>query len=212
MVERATKTSLKCPPPSSSTLGGFPRRSIGPKTQLYRVNRRPHGPWWFSSSGGRFDLASPRGTCYLALEPIGAFLEAVGPERANGAVATTLISKLMLWSLHIPSERQTADFTAARATRFGITLEISTIVPYDCPQAWARELDSARFEGITYFLRHDPSGVRGLGLFGDAGEADWAKEQKSPIGQRLIERLDEDYGIEVLPIPSSSELRIEGTG
>lgn len=208
-MARASSPTLKCPPPDSSTLSGFPRRSIGPKSQLYRVNRRPYGPWWFSSFGGRFDLPTPRGTCYLAFEPLGALLEAVGPERSNGAIATTLVNELVLWSLHIPNGRQMADCTAARAAKYGITLEISTIVPYDCPQGWARELDVAGMDGVVYFLRHDPSGVKGLGVFDVAGEADWVNEGKMPISQRLRERLDEDYGIEVLPIPSSAELRIE---
>ncbi|WP_305091850.1 RES domain-containing protein [Prescottella sp. R16] len=46
---------------------------------LLRGHRVANSPWWFASSGGgRFDLALPRGTCYLALDEATAIRETVG--------------------------------------------------------------------------------------------------------------------------------------
>lgn len=57
-------------------LSGFPRHELRRSATLYEIHLVGQGPWWFSSDGlGRFDLNSPRGTCYLAEDPLGGFVE-----------------------------------------------------------------------------------------------------------------------------------------
>lgn len=62
-----------------------------------------------------------------------------------------------------------------------MTLEISTVLPFDCPQQWAAALADADFRGLFYFVRHDPSAMRGLGVFGPEGQREaWATEDELP--------------------------------
>ncbi|MBV9170509.1 MAG: RES domain-containing protein [Chloroflexi bacterium] len=65
------------PPPAD--LSGFPSWTLPTSRELYRVHRRDRGAWYFDSSySGRFNLSGKFGTCYLALQPEGAFLETLG--------------------------------------------------------------------------------------------------------------------------------------
>ncbi len=43
-----------------------------------RGHRTGRNPWWFSSTGRRFDVPAPRGTCYPALDAATAIRETVG--------------------------------------------------------------------------------------------------------------------------------------
>jgi hypothetical protein len=63
-------------PPDSSRLRQLPSYELSPTQRLVRIHKTTREPWWFSNTGLlRFDLASPNGTCYLAEEAIGAFIE-----------------------------------------------------------------------------------------------------------------------------------------
>jgi hypothetical protein len=124
---------------------------------------------------GRFDLPEPHGTCYLAVDPMAALLELLGPER-TGVISAKFLEERRIRELQLPRESAVADVTSRKASAFGITAEIGTLLPYDRPQAWALRLHQANFHGIFYWLRHDPSttlqGRRGWpcsGLMGNAG-------------------------------------------
>src|SRR4029450_991876 len=68
------------PPPPPEHLVAFPVWHVHAGTVLCRVTTSGLGPWWFSSDAhGRFDLAPPRGTCYLADDEVTALLEGLGP-------------------------------------------------------------------------------------------------------------------------------------
>jgi len=81
---------LGAPPAGAGSLAGLPRHALGERV-LFRVWRQRladggtrNSPWWFASvdpdrpdAGGRFGLAAPMGTCYLATRAVAALLEAL---------------------------------------------------------------------------------------------------------------------------------------
>jgi hypothetical protein len=205
-------TTLRPPPEEPGSLADFPSRPLSPETPLFRVVRKGNGPWWFGSTlEGRFDLPEPEGTCYLADDPLAALLELIGPELESGAVSADFLRERRIRELQVPEEIEVADLTSRKASGFGITAEIGTIVPYALPQAWALRLRAAGSEGLVYWLRHDPSRAGGYALFGPHGERTrWKKGKEKPISRELIARLAAECSIEVLPVPRSGELRISG--
>lgn len=201
---------LAWPPAGPRALVDFPQRDLDAGAVLWRVGRKGRGPWWFGSTmAGRFDLAAPRGTCYLAADPLAALLEVIGPERAGGAVSAAFLAARRIRELRSPRAQSLADLTSRRAARFGVTLEIHSVVPYDRPQAWAACLDQAGAGGLVHWIRHDPSSTGGVALFGPAGERrSWPRGRERTIGRSLVRRLAQECGIAVLPVPRAAQLRI----
>jgi hypothetical protein len=160
--------------------------------------------------GGRFDLAEPEGTCYVAADPLAALIEIVGPESSSGLVAADFLRQRRLLRLHVPRRIALADATSRQAGGFGVTLELCTVTPYDCPQAWAAKLRAAGSAGIVYWLRHDNSRAEGFALFGPHGEADWPWDEDQPqsISPEMIGRLRQEFGIDVEEMPRLDQLRI----
>lgn len=202
--------SLGSGPEDPAELKHFPDRPLYAKKDLFRVVRRGRCPWWFGSSMlGRFDLPAPGGTCYLAGDPIAALLEVVGADRKNGIVAAEFFAERQLHELQVPRDYTMADLTSRRAAGFGITSEIGTFVPYEAPQAWAAKLRAARFEGIVYWLRHDPSKSVGWALFGKVGERRrWRRGREIPISGVLLKQLWTDCRIAVVRVPAAADLTI----
>ncbi len=156
---------------------------------------------------GRFDLPPPEGTCYLATDEITALLEVIGPDLERGAISSDFLKARSIRKLRLPEEVDLADLTSRKAVRFGVTLEIATLLPYDLPQAWALALRSIGAPGLAYQPRHDPSRRVSLALFGAHGERKrWKKGREIPIARELIERLHDECGIEVLDVPRLEEL------
>ena len=156
------RLSLRQPGPD---LRRFPRRTLGPQTELYRVVRKDLGPcpWWFNSSGtGRFDLTEPDGTCYLATDEVMAILEVAGPDRSAGMIAAELLAGRRLHKLRVPEKHSLADLTHRRAAGFGVTLEISNTPRYGLTRAWAKALSQGAHQGLFYFARHDPGAGRSV--------------------------------------------------
>jgi hypothetical protein len=179
-------------------LSGFPLFELRPSRRLARIHRRALNPWWFSSDGsGRFDLKPEQGTCYLAGEPLGAFVEAFRDPRI---VHASTVADRALATLRAPARLRLADSTVEEARRFGITLEIGASDDYELCGRWAEALAGEGFAGIRYRLRHDPSGsLLGIALFGAAGEADWAVEASVSIPDDLIREAEQRFGILVVP-------------
>ncbi len=204
--------SLGRPPEDASALEGFPVRRFASTTVFVRVVRRGKGPWWFGSSmGGRFDLAEPEGTCYLATDEISALLEVFGPDLEGGTISLDFLASRSLRKLRLPGELDLADLTSREAVRFGITAEIGTLVPYERPQEWAATLRANGSPGLTYWPRHDPAHHLAVALFGPHGERKrWKRGREASISRELIERLREECGIEVLDVPRSEELILLG--
>ncbi|HUP23900.1 MAG TPA: RES domain-containing protein [Thermoanaerobaculia bacterium] len=191
-------TSLREPP---SDLGGFPGSLV--PGHLLRVCRKERATWWFSSDGsGRFDLAPPEGTCYLATDAYAAVREAsrLGPVTPGWVLAR----ELRTVSPPDPTARLAAT-TRQAAGRFGLTTELATILPYDLPRRWAVAFRRRGFAGIRHELRHDqrarPSGIA---LFGSAGAPAWSDGKRQRLGVAMVE----SFGVAVLPLPLSTVLTI----
>ncbi len=137
-------------------------------------------------------------------------LELIGPDMSGGAVSETFLDDRRLRRLSVPRPHRLANLTDRRASGFGVTAEIHTIVPYALPQAWAAALRGLGLDGVRYRLRHDPS-VKGLGvgLFGKAGaRRNWKRGRELLIDAPLREKLFHTCGVRVVAIPRRSQLRV----
>ena len=192
------------PPPPPDDLAGFPVWHVHAGTVLCRVTTSGFGPWWFSSDArGRFDLAPPRGTCYLADDEIAALLEVLGPVTV---VSPRWAGRLSMWHLGLTRQCTAADTTVRAARGFGMTGELASMTPYAVPQQWAAAFAAARYEGVRYRVRHDPSGGRALALFGAAGERRWPRGRQQDVGEELLARLAQETGIRVASVPTVTDL------
>lgn len=207
---KAPLRSLAWPPEAPGALHGFPERLLADRVPVFRVTSAGRGPWFFSGSGrGRFDLLPPRGTCYLAFDPVVAILEAVGGAVAGGLISSEFLAARRLRSLQLPRVHRVADTTSRRARGFGITAEIATVVPYRLPQAWAAALDRDHFDGLVWAARHDPARGEALAVFGAGGERRrWRRGREEAIGRELVARLRAEASIDVAPRPASGQLRV----
>lgn len=186
------------PPPED--LSGFPTRALTPARRLWRIHWADREAWWFCSDlEHRFGLSSPLGTCHLAENPLGSLLEVFTDVRG---IAGDEIDARRLSELHVPSRIRLADCTSARARGFGCTGEIHTTIDYGLTQAWAVAFAEARFEGIRYYVRHDPSlALVGIALFGHAGRPKDRPTPETDIPSEVISEAARRYGILVLPTP-----------
>lgn len=159
--------------PATGDVGRVP--STSRRRPLWRAcDRRHEQPWWFSTrtsanDPGRFDLRSPRGTCYWALSAPAAVIEVTSdPDQLDPPVLTlAALERLAVWqALDVPAARsKLADIT--RAAVPGLTAELSTIVPYDIPWAWADALHADGRHGLLYVARFALE--ESVALFGAAG-------------------------------------------
>lgn len=163
----------------------IPRVTLSKGTRLERVypafdaEGQPRSPWFFSARGigaeGRFDLAPPKGTCYLAGDLDAAFAETFrgalliaheDVERRRALVATAML-KSEPW----------ADLTSERATEAGVTLDLFGGSDYSASQAIADQCFESGDRGVVSLIRHQSHGTaRGYSLFGEAGPCDHPPE------------------------------------
>jgi hypothetical protein len=184
-------------------------------TTFHRVTAAGNGPWWFSSDGsGRFDLGPPRGTCYLADDPLVALLEALGVLASAPVVDPAVLDGRSVWTLALPEQCDAADTTTRRARGFGVTAELAAGARYALAQRWATALAAAGFGGLRYRARHDPGGGRCLALFGAAGERRrWKRGRPAPVGPSLLDRLRAEAGVVLAAAgPSVESLQLVDDG
>jgi len=216
--------SLSQPPRSADDLQGFPRPEppIGPgQPPLWRVflHRDPETggvrqPFHFASApagnapGGRYDLPAPHGACYLALSPVGAWLEVF---RSTRVIARDDLRRRRLLATRPPRRLATADLLAKGAAGFGVTGDIHTCADHSLTRAWATRLRQAGFRALLGKVRHDPGlRERSLTLLDRAGEHapyGWRwHEQITPLGEAedLISAA-QAYGYRVLEPPHDVE-------
>jgi RES domain len=194
-------------------LSGFPDHLYPSGTRLWRAARQD--PWWYCSCGGcRFDLRDPRGTCYLGTDELSGIIESIGPEIESGVVATEYLDARRLFGFKLSSELRAADLVSRRAVGKGVTNELSTMVPYEVPQEWAKKLDESGFSAIRYRTRFDTGATaRGLAQFAKAGLARRAPGTGRQIDATLVRRLETECGVTVAPAPALAELEIaDGPG
>ena len=190
-------STLGSPP---ADLDGFPTWQLTPDRPLFRIHRAHRTPWWFASGGhGRFDLSSPRGTCYLAEHPVGAFLEAL--QKAGIVIEPEEIRERRISRLFVPTEMSLAGCTHSLARGYGLTGEVRTWSGEEGrrrTQEWAGAFARAGFAGIRYLLRHDTSQRQGgIALFGVAGEATWPVDSTDALEADLVLEVTRRFGIRV---------------
>lgn len=197
---------VQSPPDPDADLRRFPRRTLRTGTVLHRVAK--HAPWWFCSDRRcRFDLDAPDGTCYLAHDETGALLELIGPELAGGVVSEEFLAARRIHRLTSDADVVLADTASRRAAGFGVTNELSTMVDYAIPQAWAGALHAHHYGGIAYKLRFDPGvSAGGVALFGTRGQHDRPADVGTPIDEAVLERLRTECGVVVAPRPRLDQL------
>ena len=190
------------PPPAS--LAGFPAYPLDTDTDLFRAHGAAFGAWWFGNDGtGRFDLLAPRGTCYLALDPLTALRERLGPVLGSSqAVPESLLEEAVVSRLRLPRARRVADVQDRRAAAFGVTRELESMVPYAVPQAWARALDEEGCGGVRYGPRLTPGDVSAIALFDQAGAVEWPADPDPVPAQEV------PGGPTSMPTPRRADLTV----
>jgi RES domain len=185
-------------------LDGFPTHAIGPSTLLFRIHGRRRSPWWYSQDGsGRFDLVSfgNHGTCYLAEREMGSFVEIF---RDAVPIAMPAIEERCTSEFSFPNELVVADCTSRAARGFGITAELHSGRDYSRPQAWALALASEGFDGIRYFVSHDPAqDLVGIALFGSVGDVPSRSEARD-IDREVLANAEQQFGLRVLSTASGN--------
>ena len=120
-------------------------------------------------AGGRFDLRSPRGTCYLSKARLGAWVEVFrGARMVDRRDAR---SRRMMQS-RVPRRLVLADAASRSAIADGVTLDLHAGSNRIETQRFAAAIDAdPAFRGIQAWARHDPSKLaHTLALFDDEGE------------------------------------------
>lgn len=207
-----TALHLSAPPPPDHLRDRFPAFAVPAGAVVFRCHSATRCPLWFANGGhGRFDLADTFGTCYTAESEQLTLLETWGGMRV---VPSTELTARAVTRFEIVGTRLLADLTSNTAAQFGVTAEIFTTGNYQLTQLWASALHGAGFAGIRYWARHDLAHTHAcLALFGTAGahssssevSGSYAVTETGTLAERpdLIEALQRDTGITVLPVPPS---------
>jgi len=187
---------LPAPP---NELPKLPSAKLGTEA-LWRIHAADVSPWFFDAGpDGRFNL-NDAGTCYLAEEPIGAFVEKFGRLlRPGGVIPEPLVDTQRLSRLR-PPKVSVVDLTDPKVLGLaGLTAEIHATTDYGLTQSWASALRDAGHAGIRYKARHDPRGqLVSIALFGsDKPPRSAAKTTAVPVD--LIHEASTTFAITVLP-------------
>lgn len=184
------------------TLARFPRRTLRGDRTIYRIHRSANGAWWFSSDGtGRFDpVGTGKGACYLAEQPLGAWIEVF---RKQMLLSEAEIAERSLFSVAIGRDLRLANLASRRALEFGVTATLGAGEDYTQSQAFAAQAVDAGFDGIRHLVRHDPSQhLYGIALFGAPGaDPDWPGGDDGPIEVELAAEARAAFGYRVVPSP-----------
>jgi hypothetical protein len=187
---------LPAPP---DDLPDLPTTKLGTEA-LWRIHGADVAPWFFDvGPDGRFNLAET-GTCYLAEEPIGAFVEKFGSLlRAGGVIPEPLVDAQRLSRLR-PPKASVVDLTDPTVLGLiGLTAEVHSTTDYDLTQGWALALKEAGYAGIRYKARHDPRGeLVSIALFGSS-KPPRSTARTTSIPVELIHEAAATFAITVLP-------------
>jgi hypothetical protein len=167
---------------------------------LWRIHPADVSPWFFDTGPeGRFNLPDV-GTCYLAEEPVGAFVEKFGRLlRPDGVIPEPLIDAQRLSTMR-PPKVSVVDLTDPKVLGLiGLTAEIHATTDYDLTQKWASALRDSGYAGIRYKARHDPRGqLNSIALFG-SGRPPQRAAKTTGIPVELIHEASTTFAITVLP-------------
>jgi hypothetical protein len=143
------------------------------------------------------------GACYLAQDPLGAWVEVF---RKRQLLPEAEIARRSLLAVALKRDLRLADVTARRALSFAITASLGSGGQYDESQTFAARALEDGFDGIRYFVRHDPAQkLYGVALFAPTGTPDptdsrWPPDS-SAIPNALIRDAERLFGYRVLPTP-----------
>lgn len=143
-------------------------------------------------------LPAPRGTCYLALEPLGAFMETIGRLRR---IDRAVVARQRLSAVVLPKKVELLDLRRREIVGAGLDASISTGDDYRKPQQVAAAADAAAMHGIVYPLRHDPdAALTGIALFDVGGErGDRPVLGTARISDTLIAEASAEFALTVEP-------------
>lgn len=197
---------LAQPPPPPHLKSAFPSRDYPAGTTVFRSHAHGLGPRWFSHSGaGRFDLADPDGTCYVAESEVVTLLETWGGLQV---VPSYVAAERDSSRLHLGNGVTVADLTSNLAVQYGVTSEIFTTTDYGLTQLWASAFRQAGFGGIRYWARHDLAHTAAcLAWFGPADPskslAGFGVDATDHLPDRsdLLDQLERETGITILAVP-----------
>jgi hypothetical protein len=179
-------------------------------TPLYRVHYiglELH----FSTGGGRFDITdgSGFGTCYIAEEPLGAFVESLGRIKVR---TKSDIAERQLSTLKFERDLRLFDVTARRNRwvydGWDLNADIAAGDDYRRSQQFASIVAEEGLDGIYYAARHDPAhSFRSLAIFGTAGgtiESAGVSIKTDNIPEWLVQSASHEFGFQVIdeePLP-----------
>jgi len=199
--------------PPTRNLSAFPAVVLDEGRIVARSHAVENAAWWFASTppsgGGRFDLHSPLGTCYVADNAAVAVRERLREAIvAAGVVSPLLAERFAVSVFAMPRAWRCAHIGVARAAGFGVTRELATLTPsqYPLSRQWADALAKAGFEGIRYGARFTPGAANAWALFGRAG----SDETPEPVVDKVIPGPEacRQSGLRVAPIPRLASLTI----
>ncbi len=183
----------------------FPRRTLKADRDIYRIHRADRPPWWFSADGsGRFDpVGTGQGACYLAEQPLGAWVEVF---RRRLLLADAELQGRVMTTVRIGRALRLADLTSRRGLAFGVTASLGADEDYAASQAFAIAAVHSGFAGIRYLVRHDPAQqLYGLALFANAKApttyATSAQTTTSTIPADIEREAARRFGYRILPTP-----------
>ena len=190
----------------AADITGFPVRRLRRQTPLYRAHHRDFGAWWFASDpGGRFNLAAPNGTCYLAVDEETALRERLGP--TTGIVSYGWADETRVSVLEVQRGGRLADTCHHRAPRFGMTREVATYAgrSYALTRLWASKFHALGLRGIVYESRFTTiAKPNASAVFDTAGAKAWPEDRSPATGVEACRRA----GMTVLPPPPIGTLRL----
>ena len=203
--------SAQTGPPAS--LQGIPtiRPAADPwyREHGHRASSVDGGCWYYAplpadpSTGGRFDVPAPAGTCYFADRPLTAALERVGRFTAqHKPIPVDLLADRVVTTVDAADLPATAvHLLAERAATRGVTGELFTMADYSVPQAWARAIHDQGHPALVYTPRFSPSG-RAIAVFGPQGPRPTATTSAQPLAAVLC-----SAGVRIAAIPPASAVR-----
>lgn len=182
----------------------LPTAQLDEQTPLIRIHRRGREPWYSSRGTGRFDPGGAEnaiGACYLAEDPLGAFVEVYRRQRH---ISEADLEARQLATLTARRRLNVVDLTARRAVTSGPDItSLSSDWRYDCAQQFATVAVAAGLDGIRYFARHDlAKELVSVALFGPAdGSGLIASTASQDVPEDLVRQASAEFGYRVLPIP-----------
>jgi hypothetical protein len=192
---------------TTGSLSGFPARTWKAGRALWRIHRAVNDAWWFNPDGtSRFDPVpvADLGACYLAQDRLGAFVQAF---RTRLELDQADIDERRVARVELPHDLRLADVTSRRALKFGVTAEIGAGPEddYDASQKLASDLALADYDGIRWWVRHDPAQrLVGIALFGPAGAPSATglpPADSREIDASLLDEARRKFGYRVVPRP-----------